>query len=158
MRVTVFLSAVYVFAQCLLSTRINLNLLSLRMKSNPMAISSMIRRTKTVACYEAENEHANGGIGDHCRLIRCLSQCERERASFYEVLFGLALIFSIEPVVGGNPSQTMPIYFAGILGFTPDLQGVQPLRNFATCLAALAPSLPRVCHPDSGLRPPRHTG
>ncbi|KDN66191.1 hypothetical protein CSUB01_12380, partial [Colletotrichum sublineola] len=74
---------------------------------------------------------------------QCLRQLEAEAVeatgagSLDELLFELIMLFCMQEVQDGDPSQTLLVYFSGILGFTKDFQSFQPPRNYTSHLAAL---------------------
>lgn len=59
------------------------------------------------------------------------------RAGLDELVFGLLVMFCKQKVCGGDPSRTILVYFAGILGFAQDRSGFRPPRTYTSYLAAL---------------------
>ncbi|KAK1659805.1 hypothetical protein BDP55DRAFT_562297, partial [Colletotrichum godetiae] len=57
--------------------------------------------------------------------------------SLDELLFELIMLFCTQESQDGDPSQTLLVYFSGILGFTKDFQSFQPPRNYTSHLATL---------------------
>ncbi|KZL78863.1 hypothetical protein CI238_13008 [Colletotrichum incanum] len=60
-----------------------------------------------------------------------------EDAVVGSLLFELIMLFCTQEVHDGDPSQTLLVYFSGILGFTKDFHSFQPPRNYTSHLAAL---------------------
>ncbi|KAH6977640.1 hypothetical protein EDB80DRAFT_826222 [Ilyonectria destructans] len=54
-----------------------------------------------------------------------------------ELLFGLSLALYTEPLVDGQPSSTILVYFSGILAFSITSQQILPARVYTSHLSAL---------------------